>query len=469
MTLGTTPDIEGLEAFAALSDRRLTAFFVGREQEIAFITKRVQAVAAGHRAGDREVAAGSTVLITGVPGAGKTSLMMKLRRQWSRAAGEEPFGVDIDINELGSAEGLSRAIERAVPAGGSGQWLARAFSRFSSINPDVLGAGLGVDLRDPGSGMEQVSRPIVLFIDEIQTLPPDPRAAEIKLLRTLHLGTHGAPIVPVLAGLAHSTSVLLDSSLNRLSPPDGLPLGRLAPDEAARSVELFLDHFEVAGDRTGWPETIAGWSDGWPMHVHNSLQALAGALSGNGGDLGRIRPLTVKKRAAALRASYYGQRTHDVLPRRREVLGRVMAKIGRSGLNQDSILSLLEEEDRKCPLGMTAEAAFRQMLARGLIQGDRNRVYSCPIPSLESWIACGGSPLHQEVMRGDAEGVAALIAAGADPGAQDLRGRTALQFAREEGWDDIAGMLEAAAEPEEDRASPAPFDDSGPKGGPAPF
>ncbi len=468
MTAGAAPDIEGLEAFAALSDRRLTAFFVGREQEIAFITRRVQAVADGHRAGDREAVAGSTVLITGVPGAGKTSLMMKLRRQWSSPAGEEPFGVDIDINELGSAEGLARAIERAVPADGSRQWLARAFSRFSSINLDVLGAGLGVDLRAPGFGMEQVGRPVVLFIDEIQTLPPDPRAAEVRLLRTLHLGTHGAPVVPVLAGLAYSTSVLLDASLNRLSPPDGLPLGRLGPDEAAQSVHMFLDHFHVAGDHAGWPETIAGWSDCWPMHVHNSLQALAGELSGHGGDLDRIGPLAVKKRAAALRAGYYGQRTDDVFPRRREVLGRVMAKIGRSGLNQDSVLGLLEEEDGKRPLGMTAEAAFRQMLARGVIQGDRNRVYSCPIPSLESWIACGGSPLHQDVMRGDAEGVAALVAAGADPGARDLRGRTALQLAREEGWDDIAGMLEAAAEPEDDRASPKPFDDSGPKGGPAP-
>ncbi len=103
---------------AALSDRRLTAFLVGRDQEIAFITRRVQAVAAGHRAGDREAAAGSTVLITGMPGAGKTSLMMKQHRQWSRAAGEKPFGVDMDINEPGSAEGLARAMERAVPAGG---------------------------------------------------------------------------------------------------------------------------------------------------------------------------------------------------------------------------------------------------------------------------------------------------------------------------------------------------------------
>ncbi len=450
MATGTAPDIEGLEAFAALSDRRLTAFFVGREQEIAFITKRVRAVAAGHRAGDREAVAGSTVLITGVPGAGKTSLMMKLRRQWSSATGEAPFGVVIGVSDLGSADGLARAIQRSVPTGSSRQWLARAFSLFSSVNLDVLGTSLGVDLRDAGFGMEQVSRPIVLFIDEIQTLPRAGEAA-VLALQALHLGTHGAPVVPVLAGLAHSVSVLTDASLSRLSPPDGLPLGRLGPDEAARSVELFLDHFQVAGDRAGWPETIARWSDCWPMHVHNSLQALAGELSGNGGDLGRIGPLAVKKRAAALRAGYYGQRTGDVLEEHQEVLGRVMAKIGTTG-NKAGIKRLLVEHGGDRPLGMTAEAAFRQMLARGVIQGDRNRVYSCPIPSLESWIACGGSPLHQEVMRGDAEGVAALIAAGADPGAQDLRGRTVLQLAREEGWDDIAGMLEAAAEPEDDRA-----------------
>ncbi len=64
------------------------------------------------------------------------------------------------------------------------------------------------------------------------------------------------------------------------------------------------------------------------MHMHNSLQSLAGELSGNGGDLGRIRPLAVQKQAAALRAGYYGQRTGDVFEEHQAVLGRVMAKIG---------------------------------------------------------------------------------------------------------------------------------------------
>ncbi len=464
MMTRTAPDIEGLEAFAALSDRRLTAFFVGREPEITFITQRVQAVASGHRSGDREAVAGSTVLITGVPGAGKTSLMRKLRQQWSSATGEEPFGVDIDISELGSAEGLTRAIRRASPAGSGGHWLAHVFSRFSSVNLDVLGTGLGVNLRDPGVEMEPINRPVVLFIDEIQTLPPDPRAAEVRLLRTLHLGTHGVPVVPVLAGLAHSTSVLLDASLNRLSPSDGLPLGPLSPEETAQAVEMFFDHFQVAGDRTGWPNTVTQWSDGWPMHVHNSLQSLAGELSRNGGDLAHIRPLVVKQRAAALRTSYYGQRTGDVFEEHLEVLGRVMAHIG-SIRHKADIKRLLVEYGGNHPLGMEAEQAFRQMLARGIIQGDRNRVYRCPIPSLASWMACGGSPLHQEVMRGDAEGVVELLAAGVDPAIRDLRGRTALQLAREEGWADIARILESAADPKDDQALRSPFDNPDPNGG----
>ena len=441
------PDIEGLERFSRRVSRRLTEFFAGRKHEIDFITKRVEEVARMHREGTPAPGKGTTVLITGVPGAGKTALMDRLGAGWSDPEGDGPLGVNVELDHLRSAGGLAAAVREQLP-GGFGERVASAFGSFSL---NLL--GVGVELREPrDAGLRGLERPTVLFIDEIQRIPSDKQAPEVRVLNALHLGNHGAPVVPVLAGLADTVDALSNVRISRFDPARGLSLGRLSYGAACESAGKFLDRFNVAGDRSGWPGTVAAWSDGWPMHLHNTLRALAGELARNGGDLDRLDRLQAKRAAAVHRAAYYGERTGAGFQDEPDMLAAVMEQTGEDGLARRAIAEILVKHGGHCPAGMTPADAFKALLARGLLQRTpvvEDHLHSCPIPSLRSWCAARtGNRLHRPAMTGNTVLVEAGIAGGEDPNGRDVRGRTPLHIATEEGWPDIARLLlDAGADP----------------------
>ena len=438
------PDIEGLENFAETEDRELTKFFVGRDWEIGRIAKRVKQVVRKQQEQVDKPAAGSTMLITGVPGAGKTALMDRLRTQWSEPKGNGPIGIPLDLKDLKSHDRMANAIMKQFP----GSWTDFGLSLVSSLRIDVGVAGAELGIRERKSSLRDLTRPVVLFIDEIQALPASKDAPEVQMLNSLHLGTHGKPVFAVLAGLAHAKNVLAEVEISRLGSRAVIPLGPLSTDEAAESARRFLDAFRVAGDRRLWPETIANWSDGWPMHVHNGLKALAKELAVNGGDLDRIDPLAVKRQAMGLRTGYYRDRTHGAFSEHQGLLARVMEEIRDTGNSASDILGLLTSHGGDSPAGMAPEDAFRALLSRGLIQrrpGTAADRYACPIPSLVSYCAAGtGNPLHQEVMAGNRAEVAALLKDGFDLNGRDIRGRTPLHIAAEQYWPNLMRDLARA-------------------------
>ena len=440
------PDIAGLEDFAISRDRELTDFFVGRKSELDFIKRQVDRVARRRTAGVKTPSVGSTILITGVPGAGKSSLMAWLRREWSKPKGFDPIGVEVGLSELESPESFATAVLRRLP-GSAGNWLAR---HLTSFNLMVFPVDAGAGLRESGAGVSEIKRPVVLFIDEIQNISDDRTSNEVRLLTNLHLGTGGGPIIPVLAGLAHARDVLDDAGLSRISEDAILPLGVLSREEACESAELFLEAFRVAGDRTNWPQTVARWSDGWPMHVHNTLRAMADELARCGGDLDQMDRTTVKMRAAISRTNYYRQRTAGALESHPMLLGKVMEGIGRFGLTKPEVLELIREQaGSSLTVSEDAEGIFRAMLAKGLIQATEEHEYVCPIPSMRSWCAAfAGNRLHRLAMRGDSETAKELLEHGMDPSHLDVRGRTPLHIACEENWPEFAkALLGAGADP----------------------
>ena len=438
------PDIVGLEQFSRTEDRELTEFFVGRRNEIGFITDRVRDVALKHQERSPQLAVGITVLITGVPGAGKTALMDRLRAQWSDPKGNGPLGLGLDLEDLQGGERLAQAISEKLPD--SAAEIGRSILASVRIGLGVASAGSGI--KESAPTLHRLTRPVVLFIDEVQNVPPSRDAPAVEVLRILHSGRHGAPIVPVLAGLAHAKDALAEVGLSRIGSMSVLPLGPLSQDEAAESAQRFLNAFRVAGNRDPWPGTIARWSDGWPMHVHTGLRSLATELAENGGDLDRIDPLAVKRQAMTMRTGYYRDRTHGAFSVHQGLLARVMEDIRETGNSESEFHRLLTSHGGDNPAGLVTKDAFRALLSRGLIQrrsGTAADRYTCPIPSLVSYCAAAtGNPLHQEVMAGNGAEVSALLRDGFDPNGRDIRGRTPLHIAAEQSWPNLMEELVCA-------------------------
>ncbi len=416
------PDIEGLRDFFYEGDKNSPRFFAGRQELISAIEETVDRL---RKQIDQLPISDvhskqGTWLIQGAPGAGKTTLQWYLRDRWL-ADKDGPVVVEGVLGEVPDRHLLTTDIANAVlPKGADLLMTSRTVARSVGVETKVTfgrttsdsvqrGSLTLTDLRklyhSPrfpwlrrfllfGHRKTTKPRPIVLMLDEIQSMEPEAD----KLIRDLHAGIRGVPIILLLAGLAWSRERLKEAGVSRFATGNISHVQTLEPlqlEEAAESVKLMLKEHHVTGNET---EDIASWiaglSDGWPQHLHHYMRALAGELAAKGGNLSEVNRDLIQADGDAKRRAYYFDRLQSSLVgTHTRLLAQVASTIGIDGCHYDELVRMLrnklwqEELDHSevMPEGMRPQGFIQEMIRSGLIHRVVDEI-TIPIPSFMQYL-----------------------------------------------------------------------------------
>ena len=246
--------------------------FAGREDELATMRRRLEITLR-----ERDAAVNGILLISGVPGIGKTHLASHFVQQQAESGDVE--ALSLGANGLASPEGLLALVGRTMGAEGEFVRAAGLNDKVSGVRGAIAGVvsgGVTVDAHRPSLEFFHMlratkdlpawrGRALVLVADEVQNV--DSRSA--GQLQVLHEGQHGCPILTIAVGLQHSESILSRHGISRTSHRR---LGLLTRDETFEAVFQGLANLGV-GVSEDIAEKLAAASMGFPQHVHGHIQA----------------------------------------------------------------------------------------------------------------------------------------------------------------------------------------------------
>ena len=210
----------------------------------------------------------------------------------------------------------------------------------------------------------------------------------------------------VLGGLCDVPDKLYKCSISRIPYENNHPIGVFKrgcegdDDETNELIEAWLKKFKIPEDP--WQEVLQMAEKGshWPMHIHNSLCALAKEIVDNG-EMSNLNLKRVREYAAEMWDSYYGVRISRELGASKYLLAKIMKDIpahGEQGSNLD-FPDIVERNEKttssppanipswQIPKGIEdAEEYVSHLIHQGCIQKQKDKFYYCPIPSLKSYI-----------------------------------------------------------------------------------
>ena len=357
----------------AAFDRGPAKYFHGRKQILRNFSELVA------RATQAE--SGTTFLIQGAPGAGKTALLAKCE-ELARDTGWKI--ADIDPLALWNPDELQQSLE-------------------SKKKFKVEGGSAGVTI--PGIGHAEISAgvlpqtvktllqkgedPLLLTLDEAQVLgmedefPADQIKTVRHVLNSIHNGKLDRPVILIAAGLGTTVESFRSFGISRFAEGCLVELGAL-DREAERAVlrDWLKEDGEAKENPTAWIETIIQETHGWPQHILTYVKPALDQLHADKGVLTAEGLNAVLKAGRTGRAAYYKQRAHGFPEEERQSLARPFSDIpiGES-VQLSKIMSSLTQDYSQDK----AETLFRRAVERGIID-ERSGRYVIPVPSMHDWL-----------------------------------------------------------------------------------
>ncbi|MCY4303710.1 MAG: ATP-binding protein [Aestuariivita sp.] len=404
-----------LQHFVDDGEKDYPPVFVGRQD----ILKHVLTKAARTSARKSGIP-GNTTVITGAPGAGKSSVLSELTRFNTDLSKEGPKTLHISSVEL--EENFSDVL---MAIGALGR------TKKSQLKAHVLkGAQLGSlalldiaglidiniqdvktlfqknEVRNIGAlhkafPVSDWDTAVIVAVDEAQNLPFGRGTPQSNFLRALHEAVTKLPLTLVLAGLGDTQSVIRSMGLTRNQIATSI--GCFTPDEQAELTDRWSAHFGITiGDQRAHIDQLMTPTDGWPRHVHCAQQALAEALlvKGVDGQADKIKDWNaVQRRSDQLRNSYYGEQYSDVMDYSPQLTAQVLQEVGtaeRAGkpLNTSQLRQKIQNTcdtnpsgNFECPPEHTAGTFITHLMHCGALEKNpETGMLTCPIPSFQNYI-----------------------------------------------------------------------------------
>ena len=356
----------------AAFDRGPAKYFHGRKQ-ILHDFKELLVRAA-------QTKSGTTFLIQGAPGAGKTALLHeceKLARsaKWKIA--------DIDPPALWNPDELFH------PLG-----LKRMRVEHGSLHVGVPSLGKAeIRARRPiqtiKTLLQREKAPLLLSLDEAQTLgrknelPSEQVHTAVGVLNAIHNGKLDRPVILLAAGLGTTSDTFISFGISRFSRRCLVELGALS-EEAEQAVlrDWLTKDGKAKGDPTIWMDAIAQETHGWPQHILSYVEPALDQLRADKRVMTTEGLHAVLEAGRGLRSEYYEHRAHSFDKEHRQSLAKLLVDIpSGEGITGSAIRASLTKEYGSDE----AKELFRQALHKGILHR-QSGCYAVPIPSMHDWL-----------------------------------------------------------------------------------
>ncbi len=372
-----------------IEDRGPAEYFHGRQEIIDTFTSALERYLGKKR--------GTTFLIQGAPGAGKTALLDVL----SSRAEEKKWEVSkISIEDLYTPASMAQSLGRSYTVD---------HEQAAKIGVKFIEGGYVRSVAGHASPKEILKslapkEGLILVLDEAQYLinlneTPSEKHVARDTLDVIHNGDVGRPVVLLAAGLGTTQSALNSLGISRFVRDCTVGLGALGEESEWKVIRDWLTKGGGAkGDPAPWIHAIAQQTHGWPQHIISYVKPAVAYLKSNNHRMTDAGLQIVLEKGNEFRLDYYETRAREFSLQQRRVIGSFIAKYQPDEyFEKEDLMALLDAKYAPKP----ASKFFDDLLHSGILHKQDGGVYGIPIPSMQTWLIEEYGRDRMELPRGE--------------------------------------------------------------------